>query len=193
MVTPRRTVSNPILATKNAQPIVPLKKKTQKKTQKAKEPEPLLEDSESGGAVGGMKEEDDTLEKEASVSSPMKGTDSRGAALVSLSFPSVQKPDGSLFQSLVTLKEEKGAKRKAARYADLPAGANDGDAWRLIVIPNFINFNLGSEIPWADERTIESTLNLVCKHAYGDRVKIDVRRGSVAHELVSEFQFPLLS
>ena len=76
-------------------------------------------------------------------------------------------------------------KRKAARCRDLPTGANDGDAWRAIVIPNFINLNLCGDIPWVDEHTIESTLRIVCKHTYGDRVNIDVRRGSVAHELVS--------
>ena len=81
-------------------------------------------------------------------------------------------------------KEEKGTKRKAAWHADLPAGANDGDAWSLVVMPNFIDLNLCGEIPWVDEHTIESTLKLVCKHVYGDRVEIDARRGSAAHELV---------
>jgi hypothetical protein len=94
---------------------------------------------------------------------------------------------------LIALKEEKDVKRKAARHSNLPAGANDGDAWRLVVIPNFINLNLCGDIPWVDERTIETTLNLVCKHAYGDRVKIDVQRGSVAHELASKLPFSSLS
>jgi hypothetical protein len=83
------------------------------------------------------------------------------------------------------LKEEKGVKRKAARILDLPAGANDSDAWRSVVIPNFINLNLCGETPWVDELTIEATLKLVCKHTYGNRVNIDVKQGSAAHELVS--------
>ena len=44
----------------------------------AKEPQDdIVEDSEPECPSGGMREEDDTLEKEAAMSSPMKGSESR--------------------------------------------------------------------------------------------------------------------
>ena len=81
------------MVAKKAQPIVPTKKK---RTQKVKEIEPIAPDvSDSERAIGGMEEEDNTAEQEAATLSPMKGSETRGAALVSSLVPDVQEPDAS--------------------------------------------------------------------------------------------------
>ena len=50
----------------------------------------VADDSEPGDlrsrAIGGLSDEDDMLEQEAAMSSPLKGTDSRGSAKVSSQF-----------------------------------------------------------------------------------------------------------
>ncbi|KAF8348459.1 hypothetical protein F5887DRAFT_1071391 [Amanita rubescens] len=51
--------------------------KTVTKPTKETDPTSIVEDSEPERAVGGMEEEDDTLEKEAALASPMKGSESR--------------------------------------------------------------------------------------------------------------------
>lgn len=90
-ITPRKTVSNPILVAKNAQTIVPRKKE---RTRKDKELEPIVpKDSESEHAVGRMEEEDYNAEQEAATLSPMKGNETRGTALVRPAVYDVQKPD----------------------------------------------------------------------------------------------------
>lgn len=72
-------------ATENAALPKPKKpsKKPVKTVAKAKESElSIVEDSEPERTIGGMEEEDDTVEKEAALASPMKGSESRRAAKV---------------------------------------------------------------------------------------------------------------
>ena len=78
----RPTSSNKFVSGKATENAALPKQKKQKKpvktVTKAKEPElSIVENSEPERAVGGMEEEDDTVEKEAALASPMKGSESR--------------------------------------------------------------------------------------------------------------------
>ena len=62
-------------ATQNAALPKPRKLKTVAKPKQSQDD--IVDDSEPECPLGGMEEEDDTLEKEAAMSSPMKGSESR--------------------------------------------------------------------------------------------------------------------
>jgi len=62
------------------------KDKTTKEPKKPKTSIGIVEDSEPERAIGGMEDEDDTLEKQVAMSSPMKGSESRQVGKVRI-FP----------------------------------------------------------------------------------------------------------
>lgn len=85
-VTPRKTSSNPIIANKQSQEPTVVKKRRAPVIEAELE---VVEDSEPqrvrahARAIGGMEDdEDDTLEGQAAMSSPIKGRESRGSAKV---------------------------------------------------------------------------------------------------------------
>ena len=77
-IIPRKTSSNPIIGSKKGLSANGAKKRI-------KGP---ADDSEEAHlqAIGGLNEEDDALEREAAISSPLKGTESRGSAKVRSQF-----------------------------------------------------------------------------------------------------------
>jgi hypothetical protein len=76
------------------------------------------------------------------------------------------------------------AKRKPARFEDLPADARI--AWQSAVIPNLLFILLSEEQPWeVSDDNLKTTLAQVCDHVYGDRVKMDIEKGGTAFELVT--------
>lgn len=80
-VVPRKTSSNPIVGSKKGSLASGEKKRAVKGPADDSEPEVAhLQE------IGGLSEEDDTLEREAAISSPLKGMDSRGSAKVSSQF-----------------------------------------------------------------------------------------------------------
>jgi hypothetical protein len=78
-VVPRKTSSNPIVGSKKGSSANGAKKRAVKVSADDSEPEDARLQPE---ATGGLSEEDDSLEREAAISSPLKGTDSRGSAKV---------------------------------------------------------------------------------------------------------------
>ena len=75
-IVPCKTSSNPVVGSNKGSSANGAKKRVVA--------EEVVADSESERrAVGGLSEGDDTLEQEAAISSPLKGTDNRGSAKVS--------------------------------------------------------------------------------------------------------------
>jgi hypothetical protein len=85
------------------------------------------------------------------------------------------------------IKGKKGdgkAKRKIARFEDLPADART--TWQSTVIPNLLFILLSEEQPWeVSDDILKKALAKVCDRAYGDRVKMDIEKGGTAFELVT--------
>jgi hypothetical protein len=80
-IVPRKTSSNPIVASKQGSSANGAKKRAVKRPADDSEPEDVYLQ-----ANGGLSEEDDALERDAAISSPLKGTDHRGSAKVSSQF-----------------------------------------------------------------------------------------------------------
>ena len=79
-IIPRKTSSNPIIGSKKGLSANGAKKRIKGP---ADDSEPEVAHLQE---IGGLSEEDDTLEREAAISSPLKGTDSHGSAKVNPQF-----------------------------------------------------------------------------------------------------------
>ena len=77
----RKTSSNPVVGNKKASSVNTAKKRAVVKGTA----EEVVDEPKDAHlqAIGGLSDDDDTLEREAAISSPLKGTDSRGNAKVS--------------------------------------------------------------------------------------------------------------
>ena len=184
----RTTASSGIVASKPPSKVVGPTKRRRNTVSKPMDSEPLAEVAiePDAQALGGISEEDDSLEKEMAMSSPMKGSELR--AMTKVCFAVLLENDFILFQSLVKVKAEQSETkpRKRATVQDLPKDANENAAWTRVVVPNFINLILAGERPWiiADDIII-AELQRVWDHAYGMKVEFTIEKGTVPFELVS--------
>ena len=143
--------------------------------------------SDMDPAVGGLLDEDDSLEREVAMSSPLKGAELRAAKQVRYIFIIVAELKFS--QSIIKVRANQDSKlRKRATIQDLPDGANHESAWTRLVIPNFIRLVMAGEQPWLiGDDIIISDLQDVWDHVYGMRVPFQIKKGTVPFDLVSFF------
>ena len=183
---PQTTASSGLVASKPSSKVVG---PTQKKNPSGASKNPGLEDlavETNTKGFGGISEEDDSLEKKAAMSSPMKGGELRSTTKVWTFYAA-----GcclTLFKSLLKFKGEQSEikLRKQATFQDLPKGANEDAAWTRLVIPNFINLILAGKQPWIiTDDAIIAELQRVWDHIYGMKVEFTIEKGTVPFELVS--------
>jgi hypothetical protein len=137
-------------------------------------------------AVGGLSDEDDSLEREVAMSSPFKGTELQAAKKVCGMHMFTINSQLKFSQSIIKVQANQETKsRKRATMQDLPPGSNHENAWTRLLVPNFIRLIMAGEHPWViDDSVIISDLQAVWNHVYGRRVPFEIKRGTVPFDLV---------
>ena len=212
LIEPRPITSNKVVAGKATQnTALPKPRKLSKtvtKPQAKESQDDIVDDSEPDcQALGGMGEEDDTLEKEAAMSSPMKGSESREVCKARIHYLTVgDRLTACVFQSLIKAKvkqepaqeegkvkqepaQEPGKQRiKRARLEALPVGANLKNVFSRKVIPLFLVLAHSGEAPWLlNERDIEPLLQEAWNKVYLQSLPFETSKGTVPYELVLFF------
>ena len=134
--TPCQTSTNgPVVSKQAPEAFLPVKKKSKK--QITKEPEEVPDSkTECKSLRADLENEDNTLERQEAISSPVKKTEFQAAAKVNAIHFNYLKYVQFPLQSLIKSKKHK------PKLMDLPPGANNNNIFAKIVFPNFIGLFL---------------------------------------------------
>jgi hypothetical protein len=137
-------------------------------------------------------EDDETIEREAAISSPVKGNQRLNSKVCHISHHDqilTCRQTIVKVENLSPLPKRSGANRKYTN-ADLPNGAMNNNTWRKIVIPTYIQYLAGqdSKETWSiDDKESTTLLQAIWNFTYGAEVPHFIRVNGPAFSIVSSF------
>lgn len=140
-------------------------------------------DNDSNEEYGAIIDEDEVVEREAAMSSPIKGRKKLSSDVSNIKYWFIML---NYLQHLVKVEEPKRKNGYKFTNDDLPPGAQDEARWRRKVIPLLITYLGGRKDIWSfDINEAVTVFQQVWSYVYGASIPIEISSKSPVYGLVS--------